>query len=280
EAKEIFVSSLTRPGRAKRNGTLVYNIDDERVGQVAARFEGEKLSFGLSETADIRAIEPEADLDGTRFGLSTPDGDVDVELKLLGRISIYNALAAAGAACALSLPLAAIKAGLEAVDSVPGRFQVIRSDGGPVVVVDYAHTPDALESLLSFCRELGPRNLITVFGCGGDRDRGKRPQMGRIAAQLSDRVYVTSDNPRSEDPGSIIEEILSGIGNGQVPVISLEDRAEAIRTALSQAGEGDLVVIAGKGHEDYQILGNRKIHFSDTEQAIGVLRDLEVGYQD
>ena len=150
---------------------------------------------------------------------------------------------------------------------VPGRFQVISAVGSPVVIVDYAHTPDALENCLRFCRELSPKRLLTVFGCGGDRDRGKRPLMGRIAVELSDAVFVTDDNPRTEDPDAIIRDIVEGMSDSVPPLEVIPDRGEAIRMAIGSAAEGDMVVLAGKGHEDYQVLAGDSVHFSDIEEA-------------
>ena len=135
------------------------------------------------------------------------------------------------------------------------------------MIVDYAHTPDALEKLLLFCRELSPARLVTVFGCGGDRDRGKRPMMGKAAAALSEMVYVTSDNPRTEDPDAIIRDILEGMSGTETPLEVISDRGEAIRMAIGSSAEGDMVVLAGKGHEDYQVLAHGSIHFSDIEEA-------------
>jgi len=161
-------------------------------------------------------------------------------------------------------------AGLGALASVPGRFDVITSDKGFAVIVDYAHTVDALEKLLRSVRELSPKRLITVFGCGGDRDKTKRPLMGKAAEDLSDIVIVTSDNPRTEDPDRIIRDILAGMKGKNHQVIP--DREEAIAAAIQKASEGDIVVIAGKGHEDYQIVGTKKIHFDDREVAARLLR--------
>jgi len=178
-----------------------------------------------------------------------------------------NGLAAAAAAVALNIDMGAIKRGLEKVAEVPGRFQVVSRGEGPVVIVDYAHTPDALERLLRFCRELSPKKLITVFGCGGDRDRGKRPLMGRISYELSDLVIVTDDNPRTEDPERIVEEILAGVPSAVESVKVIRDRREAIHRAVEEARDGDIVAIAGKGHETEQIVGTKRIHFSDVEVA-------------
>ncbi len=276
-AKEIFVTSLVDPERSKEPGTLVFNIDDPQVLGVKSRFSGSAVSFGFGEDAVVRGENLVADLEGTSFDLVCRDERARIDLKLLAAFSAYNALAAAAAAHALGIGIKSIKRGLEMVERVPGRFQVLSIDRGPKVVVDYAHTPDALERLLTFCRELGPDRITTVFGCGGDRDRGKRPIMGRIAVEISDDVYVTDDNPRTEDPDRIIEEILSGIeGPAQVE----RDRGSAIRKAIMGADEGELVVIAGKGHENCQIIGTERLPFNDVQEALAALKTREVGDQD
>jgi UDP-N-acetylmuramoyl-L-alanyl-D-glutamate--2,6-diaminopimelate ligase len=279
EAKETFVRSLVEPGRKKPAGTLAYNADDPEVARVAERFAGPKLSFGLSPSADVRAERLKADLKGTRFDLVVGAARERLELKLLGTISVYNALTAAACAHALGVDAGTIKKGLESVPQVPGRFQVVSIGRGPTAVVDYAHTPDALEKLLNFCRELAPRTIVTVFGCGGDRDRGKRPMMGGIAARLSNIVFVTDDNPRTEDPDFIVKEILEGIGSSGVPVHVVRDRRLAIRAAVGAAGEGDLVVIAGKGHENEQICREGRVPFNDALEVEEALRSREVDHQ-
>jgi UDP-N-acetylmuramoyl-L-alanyl-D-glutamate--2,6-diaminopimelate ligase len=278
-AKESFVRTLAEPGRKKRPGTFVYNVDDPEVVRVAKRFAGTRLSFGLSPSADVRAEGLAANLKGTRFDLVVGRERRHLDLKLLGTISAYNALTAAACAHALGVDPDTIKAGLESVARVPGRFQVVSVGRGPIVVVDYAHTPDALEKLLNFCRELKPRKLVTVFGCGGDRDRGKRPIMGGIAARLSNVVFVTDDNPRTEDPDRIVKEILDGVGSSEVPVRVVRDRRAAIREAVSAAGEGDLVVVAGKGHENEQICREGRVPFNDALEAEEALRAREVSHQ-
>ncbi len=278
-AKELLTGGLTGKGRKKQDGVLVYNLDDKWVEAIGNRFKGKRISYGFGGGADVRGGSLSADLNGTRFTISTADGSVDIELSLLGSFSAYNALAAAGAALATGAGLESIKSGLERVEAVPGRFQVVGSENGPTVIIDYAHTPDALRNLLVFCRELSPRRLITLFGCGGDRDRGKRPMMGKLAAELSDRVYVTSDNPRTEDPDAIIRDILEGLEGSTTPVIVEVDRKEAIARAVADGGAGELVVLAGKGHEDYQIIGATKIALNDLEEARKALGRLEVGDQ-
>jgi len=279
KAKETFIGTLTEPERKKQPGTFVYNADDPEVARVAGRFAGRRISFGLSAPADVRAEGLRADLKGTRFDLATGAARTRLELKLLGSISAYNALTAAACAHALGIGLEQIKAGLERVAQVPGRFQVVSIGRGPKAVIDYAHTPDALEKLLNFCRELQPKRIVTVFGCGGDRDRGKRPMMGAIAARLSTIVFVTDDNPRTEDPDRIVKEILDGVGTSPTSVHVVRDRRTAIREAVKSASEGDLVVIAGKGHENEQIVRDARVPFNDAHEAEEALEALEVGHQ-
>jgi UDP-N-acetylmuramoyl-L-alanyl-D-glutamate--2,6-diaminopimelate ligase len=278
EAKEKFICTLCEPDRKKRPGTFVFNADDPTVARISKRFAGPSLSFGLASSAQVRAEGLLANLGGTFFDIIIGSKRSRIELKLLGTFSASNALAAAACAHALGVGLGAIKDGLERVTSVPGRFEILTADGGPTVVVDYAHTPDALEKLLKFCRELSPHAVVTVFGCGGDRDRTKRPLMGAIASRLSDIVFVTDDNPRTEDPDRIVKEIVDGMHGGGGAVHVIRDRREAIRAAIAAAGEGDLVVIAGKGHERDQLYGDRRIPFSDAREAKEAL-DREVGHQ-
>ncbi len=279
EAKEAFVRALADSGRRKGPGTFAYNADDPEVARVAKRFAGPRVSFGVSSRADVRAEGVTASLRGTSFDLVIGPDRTRLDLKLLGTISVYNALTAAACAHALGVDAGSVKAGLEGVAQVPGRFQVVSIGRGPTAVVDYAHTPDALEKLLNFCRELKPRKIVTVFGCGGDRDRGKRPMMGGIASRLSNIVFVTDDNPRTEDPDLIVKEIIAGVGTGAAPVHVVRDRRSAIRAAVGAAEEGDLVVIAGKGHENEQIVKDARVPFNDALEAEEALRTREVDHQ-
>jgi UDP-N-acetylmuramyl-tripeptide synthetase len=217
-------------------------------------------------------------LDGLKFDIRTPRGTVAVQSQLVGRPNVYNILAAAATAVAMELPLDAIATGVRQLRGVPGRFELVSSpDDHATVVVDYAHTDDALRNLLETARPLSPKRLITVFGCGGDRDRTKRPLMGMVAARLSDVVVITSDNPRSEEPQRIIDEIKRGIPAGiqsadRTPEIhTVVDRREAIERAVQLADAGDVVLIAGKGHEKYQQIGDRVLPFDDGEVARGAL---------
>ena len=197
-----------------------------------------------------------------------------MESSLVGRINLLNILAAAGAALSYGVPLPTIVQGISACGAVPGRFERVDAGQPFLVVVDYAHTPDALRNAILIARELSGARIITLFGCGGDRDRAKRPLMGMAAAELSDYVVLTSDNPRSEDPIGIMNDALVGLRRFDTPHSIEPDRGKAIRLAIRQALAGDVVLLAGKGHETYQILKDRNMHFDDREEARQALREL------
>jgi UDP-N-acetylmuramoyl-L-alanyl-D-glutamate--2,6-diaminopimelate ligase len=255
----------------------VINLDDPRG---ASLLDASKtvMTFAITKAADVTPGPLEFTLNGLSFDLRTPRGTVRIESTLVGRPNVSNILAAAATAVALGLPLDAVATGVRALPGVPGRFEVVSAaDDEVTVVVDYAHTDDALRNLMETARPLAPRRLVTVFGCGGDRDKTKRPLMGMVAARLSDVVVITSDNPRSEDPQRIIEEIKRGIpGGGQggraPDVLTIVDRREAIEKAVERAEPGDLVLIAGKGHEKYQQIGDRVLPFDDGAIARGALQ--------
>ena len=248
----------------------VVNIDDPYGRRLAGELEG-PITYSLQdEAASFRAVDVETDLDGSRFVLRTADGERLVSSSLRGRFNVYNLLAAIAAADAIGVSLDDAVATVERAGQVPGRFETV-DEGQPfAVIVDYAHTPDSLQNVLVGARNLTDGRLHVVFGCGGDRDRGKRPMMGEIAARLADRVIVTSDNPRSEDPEAIIAEILAGIDR---QVEADPDRRAAIRDAIATAREGDVVVIAGKGHEQGQEFEHgRKLPFDDVAVAREAMR--------
>jgi len=233
---------------------------------------GRVVTFGASPEAEVRAEDVNFSTDGTSFRLVSPWGSSEVHLKLVGEFNVQNALASAALALGCGIGIDAVKAGLEEVGGVPGRFERVDRGQPFTVIVDYAHTPDGLEKLLRAALRLCGGRLLVVFGCGGDRDPGKRPIMGEIAARMSDLVVVTSDNPRSEDPELIIDAVIAGVPEElRDKVIRDSDRRSAIFRAVRLARPGDVVVIAGKGHEDYQILGNTKIHFDDREVAAEAL---------
>lgn len=255
----------------------VINIDDPRGPSLVAICSA-PITYAINASADVTPGNIEMTLGGLRFEIKTPRGPIQITSKLVGRPNVYNILAATATAVALDVPVKAIEAGVAGLSGVPGRFEVVSQPSDDVtVVVDYAHTDDALRNLLETARPLSTKRLITVFGCGGDRDRTKRPLMGMVAARLSDVVVITSDNPRSEDPARIIEEIERGIPAGsqaatRAPmVMSVVDRSAAIDRAVSVAAPGDVVLIAGKGHEKYQQIGDRVLPFDDGEVARAAL---------
>jgi UDP-N-acetylmuramoyl-L-alanyl-D-glutamate--2,6-diaminopimelate ligase len=248
------------------------NVDDPR-GTALVQAGARSITYAINRPADITPGPLSFSLDGLAFDVRTSRGLLRIRSKLVGRPNVYNILAAVSTATALGLPFDAIERGVAALEGVPGRFQLVSSAKDEVtVVVDYAHTDDALRNLLETARPLARGRLITVFGCGGDRDRTKRPLMGAVAGRLSDLIVITSDNPRSEDPGRIIEEIQRGItpdtrrDTGQ-RMLAIVDRREAIATAIERARPGDLVLIAGKGHEKYQVIGDRVLPFDDVAVA-------------
>jgi UDP-N-acetylmuramoyl-L-alanyl-D-glutamate--2,6-diaminopimelate ligase len=225
----------------------------------------------------VRARHISSSFDGLRFEVQAPDGRFTVQSPLIGRINVYNILAACGASLSYGLPHETIARGIAQLRSVPGRFERV-DEGQPfVVVVDYAHTDDALRNVISMACSLEPKRVVTLFGCGGDRDRTKRPIMGEVAADLSDFVVLTSDNPRSEDPLDIMNDVLVGLRRKDTPCLAEPDRATAIRRAIEEARPGDILILAGKGHETYQVLKDRTIAFDDREVAREVLRSF--GYR-
>jgi len=248
------------------------NADDPRAGaliEVSAR----PMTYGVVRAADVSAGPVSFSLAGLSFEARTPRGALQVRSALVGRPNVYNILAAVATASALDLPPEAIERGISALPGVPGRFEVVSApDDAVTVVVDYAHTDDALRNVLETARPLTRGRLITVFGCGGDRDRTKRPLMGAVAGRLSDLIVITSDNPRSEDPARIIEEIQRGITpdtrrDASQRILTIVDRRAAIARAVELARAGDLVLIAGKGHEKYQVIGDRVLPFDDVAVA-------------
>jgi UDP-N-acetylmuramoyl-L-alanyl-D-glutamate--2,6-diaminopimelate ligase len=241
-------------------GVEVVNLDDEAWRALPIR--SRRVTYGQHPAADLRASGVVLDASGSRFQLSGCFGAAEASLPLLGDFNVANALAAAACALALGRSLAEVVSRLALAPQVPGRMERI-AERPCTVLRDYAHTPDALERALATLRPLTPGRLIVVFGCGGDRDRGKRPLMGRIAAERSDIAVVTSDNPRTEDPGAIIDDIEQGMGG--VPHRRVVDRLEAIRQALAEARPGDTLLLAGKGHETYQVLGSEKVPFDERE---------------
>jgi UDP-N-acetylmuramoyl-L-alanyl-D-glutamate--2,6-diaminopimelate ligase len=275
-SKRLLFTAQPDEGAA-RPGTAVVNVDDDYGRRLANELRDESavpLTFSPhGRDADFRATDVEFGAGGTRFRCHGPGGVVDVETPLPGHFNVENALAALAAAHALGIDAESAASALSAAERVPGRFEPVDEGQGFAVLVDYAHTPDSLDNVLRAARLITEGRVICVFGCGGDRDRDKRPLMGRIAAELSDLAVVTSDNPRSEDPEAIIAEILTGAGEEGVEVEP--DRRAAIAMALDSAGPGDTVVIAGKGHEQGQEFEDgRKIPFDDRQVAREELHNL------
>jgi len=255
------------------DAAAVLNRDDEASAHFAAATRARVVWYSMKGDADIAAADVRADLDGTQFDLVLRSGRLPVRLQLIGRHNVYNAMASAGLALSLGIEPQTVVQGLEALAAVPGRLEPVRCGQPFAVLVDYAHTDDALENSLSSVGPLKQGRLIVVFGCGGDRDRTKRPRMAAVAEKWADTVIVTNDNPRTENPERIADEVFAGFTSPEAATREL-DRAAAIRRAIEAARPGDVVVIAGKGHEDYQIVGAERRHFDDREQARRVLTSL------
>ena len=266
-AKEkLFNASLGSPP-----GASVINVDDEYGRRLFRSAKGDRITYGFGGRSDVGTDDFKLSARGLVFTASTPAGKIEVVSPLVGRFHVYNILAAIAAGLALGAGLDDIARGVADCETVSGRFEQVTlgaQQPGFTVIVDYAHTDDALRNVLQTAREVaGTSRVITVFGCGGDRDRTKRAPMGELAATLSDVAIVTSDNPRTEDPEAIIEDIEEGLKRVERPYVKLTDRRDAIFHAIEEAREGDVVLIAGKGHETYQIIGQRRNHFDDHEVA-------------
>ncbi len=275
----LFERALEEGGKPK--ATAVINADDPYGAQLMRRSSAPVVRFGMERPAEVRGSALSLrDGGGIRMTVETPAGCFKMRSPLCGRFNAQNMLAAAAAAFAMGIGTGAIREGLEALSVVPGRFEAVENGRGVLALVDYAHKPDALEKALDNAREIAKAHggrLIAVFGCGGDRDRAKRPLMGRTAGEIADVVVVTSDNPRTEDPEAIIGEILPGVRaakrviEGEAAVEVIADRERAIARAAEIAREGDVLIVAGKGHEDYQIVGKERRHFDDREVLAKVL---------
>jgi UDP-N-acetylmuramoyl-L-alanyl-D-glutamate--2,6-diaminopimelate ligase len=289
---EVIAGTWTEEGRALEPAAAAVNLDDEYGARLFAELNKKNtrlIGYGIKgERAEVRAEEVKLSASGLRARIVTPQGPSDVSSRLVGGHNVENILAAWAVAMSLGIDPETIAAGIAGLERVPGRLEPVANRAGITVLVDYAHTPDALEHAVHACRSLAEKRLITVFGCGGDRDQGKRPIMGRIAVAGSDLSIITSDNPRTEDPQKIIAQIAEGAGETGARMIAARelaagadglagysvepDRRAAIRLAVAAAANGDIVLIAGKGHEDYQILGTSKVHFDDREEAAEALK--------
>jgi UDP-N-acetylmuramoyl-L-alanyl-D-glutamate--2,6-diaminopimelate ligase len=256
--------------------TSVINVDDPYGGELANRLQKDGMRvvrYAVKADADITARDPEFSLAGMEFRLQTPDTEIDFHSPLVGPPHVYNTLAAVASGLALGYSLEVITKALEKCTGAPGRFERVPHNGNFAVVVDYAHSDDALLNVLRTARDVTKGRIITLFGCGGDRDRSKRAPMGEAAGSLSDVVILTSDNPRTEDPNQILADAEAGIQKTGKPYEKIADRRDAIFHAIAQARNDDLVMIAGKGHEDYQIIGREVFHFDDKEVAREALND-------
>ena len=259
QAKQQFIVEYPSP-----KTTVILNQDQTQIASIPVQ-NGTRYGFGRSAEADWRILSQTLSLQGISFSFSFQRREYSVRLPLVGAHNIENALVAISAAQGLGFPVEEIILALESLPQAPGRLEHISSPKGWHAFVDYAHTPDALEKSISTLRALKPNQLVVVFGCGGDRDQGKRPLMGRIAEDLSDLVFVTSDNPRSEDPQKIIDDILVGCRGKEAVIVQNPDRRQAIIEAIQQLEANDILLVAGKGHETYQIIGEQVLHFDDRE---------------
>lgn len=262
EAKSILFKNATKS---------VINIDDEAGEYMLKNCKGSTISYGIEKNCDLKATNIKFSALGSKFCINYKNEIFDVEIATPGKFSVYNALGAIGACIFLGISIDTIIEGLKNNKGVAGRFQSVVSDSGVQIVVDYAHTPDGLENILKTAREFVKGDIITVFGCGGDRDKTKRPIMGEVAGKYSDIAIITSDNPRTEDPIAITKDVEVGMILTNTNYEIIIDRKEAIKNAIERAKENDLVIIAGKGHENYQIFKDETIHFDDMEEVMKLL---------
>jgi UDP-N-acetylmuramoyl-L-alanyl-D-glutamate--2,6-diaminopimelate ligase len=272
-AKRLLFAPETGPPPAN----AVLNFDDSWAHRIETPSGTAVYWYGLGEAADYRAENVRSSFDGIEFQLNAKGSVSAVSSSLVGQHNVYNVLAAICTGLTHGLDIATIIEGIEECRSVPGRFERVDMGQPFLVIVDYAHTDDALRNLVSVARSLGPKRVITLFGCGGDRDRAKRPLMGMAAAESSDYVVLTSDNPRSEDPLDIINDALVGLRRFDTPHLIEPDRETAIHRAIQRAEPGDIVLLAGKGHEPYQVLGDKTIEFDDRQVARDILFGLGYG---
>jgi UDP-N-acetylmuramoyl-L-alanyl-D-glutamate--2,6-diaminopimelate ligase len=291
--RKLFSDSLLKSSKAKR--FAVTNHDDPRGEEIIQGIDLPILRYGLDPICDITADQVRSTFNGLSCRMKTPTGEFEIHSKLIGGFNLYNLLAAVAAGMAMDIPLITLKEGMEALEGVSGRFEKIENRRGIHLIVDYAHTHDALERALTGLRNIfegSPQpdgKMITVFGCGGDRDRRKRPFMGEVAGKYSDLAILTSDNPRTEDPSAILDQVETGFQSLSIQkwnenalrdwrskkgYLKIEDRREAIRMAIRLAQPFDTVLIAGKGHEDYQIIGKKKFPFDDRIEAKRVLEEV------
>jgi len=273
---KLFGGLGVKPVKQRRKFAII-NCDDPHARELMEMTSAPVITYGVKTTADVRAENIEITAKGARFVLKYTDRAIPVKIKLTGLFNVYNALAAIAVGLVEGIKAETIIGALERISGISGRFEIVEEGQEFTVIVDYSHTPDSLENCLKTAKEFAEGRIITVFGCGGDRDKTKRPLMGEVAGRLSDLCIVTSDNPRSEDPQDIINEIIPGlVKSAQINrFFEIIDRREAIFRAVGEAGPKDVVIIAGKGHEDYQIIGSQVIPFDDREVAREALKKLQ-----
>jgi UDP-N-acetylmuramoyl-L-alanyl-D-glutamate--2,6-diaminopimelate ligase len=268
---------LFQPRTGSPPRSAVINSDDPHSKEIPAASGMQVIRYGFGAGADLRASELEMDFEGLQFTVEFGNQRVRLASPLLGRINAYNIMAACGTALSYGFDWDTIARGIASCRNIAGRFEKVDAGQPFLVVVDYAHTDDALKNTIAVARALKPSRVMTLFGCGGDRDRTKRPLMGMAAGEASDFVVLTSDNPRSEDPLAIMNDAMVGLRRFDTPHVAEPDREKAIRIALNEAKPSDIVILAGKGHETYQVLKDRVIHFDDRETARAILRELGYG---
>ena len=274
KTKAKLFDIVSRTGK-KSGKTAVINLDDDSSAEMLNHSTCDKITYAIEKNSDLRAVDVDVQADGTKFKIRGDFGEMDLNLHLTGIFNVYNVLAAIGTTLAEKISPDTIKTALENFKSVPGRFEKIFADIPFTIIVDYAHTPDGVKNVLETAKKIARKKIITVFGCGGDRDNTKRPIMGRIAAELSDIVIATSDNPRTEDPEKILAEVEAGVQekiSGKVHE-KIIDRRQAIFRAVEIAEPEDIILILGKGHENYQILKDKTIHFDDREVALEAVKN-------
>ena len=279
-AKAKLFQSLTAADHVKENKTAVVNIDDPWSKDILNACHCKVLTYGVEKDADLKGSNLKVELKKSSFDVVGPFVNVHLNMNITGLFNVYNTLAAIGAAHAEGVDEATIDKAIQTFHSVPGRFELVEAGQDFAIVVDYSHTPDSLQKALETARAMKPNRILAVFGCGGDRDKTKRPIMGRIGAELADIPIVTSDNPRSENPETIVEEVEAGVKEGLKPGQHHEvivNRRDAIYRAVELAQTNDIIVIAGKGHETYQILNDGTIHFDDREEARNAVHALHRG---
>lgn len=270
-AKSLLFSQLGNTYNHQHPKFAIINMDDAKADFLIKSTAANIVTYGIDQESDIMAKNIVMTSKGTKFQLSTPDGTVDIELKLIGKFSVYNILAAIATCLVSNIPLDIVTAAIQNLEGVPGRFEVIDEGQSYTVIVDYAHTPDSLEKVLSTIKQVSKGKIIVVVGCGGDRDRTKRPLMAKIASEYADIPILTSDNPRSEDPLQILKDMEQGIKGQKYEMIV--DRKEAISFAISNATKDDCILIAGKGHETYQQFGDMILNFDDREIARQLIKE-------